>query len=142
MAISLPRGLPAVATLREEGLDVSEHERGEEGGGLRIAMLNLMPKKEATETQLARMLAEHPKVRHVAYPGMLEGDAEQQAIYERQCTGPGSLIAFEVAGGETEAFWVLNRFEVCRLAVSLGGTESLMTIDQLRMLSGIIDRFS
>ncbi len=60
MAISLPRGLPAVEILREEGLEVREHERGVHGGGLAIAMLNLMPKKEATETQIARMLADGP----------------------------------------------------------------------------------
>ena len=31
----------------------------------------------------------------------------------------------EVNGGEAEAFKVLNSFEIFRLAVSLGGTESL-----------------
>jgi methionine-gamma-lyase len=36
------------------------------------------------------------------------------------------LISFEVKGGEAEAFRVLNAFKICRLAVSLGGTESLV----------------
>jgi methionine-gamma-lyase len=36
------------------------------------------------------------------------------------------LIAFEIDGGEAEAYKVLNTFEVFRLAVSLGGTESLV----------------
>ena len=46
-------------------------------------------------------------------------------IFERQCKGAGSTFAFEVKGGETEAFAVLDRLEVFKLAVSLGGTESL-----------------
>ncbi len=75
---------------------------------------------------LAKLLAEHPKVRAVHYPGLLEEGTEQAAIYARQCTGPGSLIAFEVDGGEEAAFRVLDSFEVCRLAVSLGGTETLV----------------
>ena len=36
------------------------------------------------------------------------------------------MISFEIDGGEAEAFKILNRFEVFRLAVSLGGTESLV----------------
>ena len=36
------------------------------------------------------------------------------------------MIAFEVDGGEDQVFAVLDRFEVFRLAVSLGGTESLI----------------
>ncbi len=60
MAISLPRRLPAARVLAKEGLAVREHERGADGGGLGIAMLNLMPKKESTEIQIARMLADGP----------------------------------------------------------------------------------
>lgn len=46
-------------------------------------------------------------------------------VYQRQCSGPGSLIAFEVPGGEVAAFRVLNALQLVKLAVSLGGTESL-----------------
>ncbi|MGC9959808.1 PLP-dependent transferase, partial [Roseiarcus sp.] len=45
--------------------------------------------------------------------------------FERQCKGPGSTFSFEVKGGEAEAFAVLDKLEVIKLAVSLGGTETL-----------------
>jgi len=84
-----------------------------------------MRRQAKTATKLARVLHEHPRVARVHYPGLLE-EGPQAELYHRQCTGPGSLIAFEIDGGEQEAFRVLDRFEVFRLAVSLGGTESLV----------------
>ena len=44
---------------------------------------------------------------------------------KRQCKSPGSTFSFEVKGGEAEAFAVLDRLKVIKLAVSLGGTETL-----------------
>ena len=85
-----------------------------------------MRRQAKTAMKLAKLLQSHEKVTRVIYPGLLEKGDPQHEIYKRQCTGPGSLIAFEVEGGEEAAFAVLNRFEVARLAVSLGGTETLV----------------
>ncbi len=85
-----------------------------------------MRRQAKSALKLAQLLAEHPKVRNVHYPTLLAEGDPQRAIFEKQCTGPGSLISFEVEGGEAAAFAVLDRFEVMRLAVSLGGTESLV----------------
>jgi methionine-gamma-lyase len=85
-----------------------------------------MRRQAKSAMQMARLLAEHPKVSNVFYPGLLKTDDSQYEIYKRQCSGPGSLISFEVKGGQEAAMRVLNRFEVARLAVSLGGTESLV----------------
>jgi len=46
-------------------------------------------------------------------------------IYKKQCLGPGAMISFDVKGGEKEAFQILNRLKLIKLAVSLGSTESL-----------------
>jgi methionine-gamma-lyase len=46
-------------------------------------------------------------------------------VFAAQCTAPGSTFSFDVVGGEAEAFAVLDRLSVFKLAVSLGGTESL-----------------
>ena len=47
-------------------------------------------------------------------------------IFERQCTGSGGLLAFELCvPGEKEAFHFMNSLRLIKLAVSLGGTESL-----------------
>lgn len=85
-----------------------------------------MRRQAKSARSLANVLAEHPRVTRVLYSGQLEPESRQHAIFHRQCTGTGSLLSFEVEGGETAAFGILNRFEVVRLAVSLGGTESLV----------------
>jgi homoserine O-succinyltransferase len=55
MPIVLPKGLPAAATLRADGIEVLNAPRT--GKALvRVALLNLMPDKHATETQFARLL--------------------------------------------------------------------------------------
>jgi methionine-gamma-lyase len=74
---------------------------------------------------VAEFLAGQPKVKKVLYLGLLAGDDPQRAIYQRQCSGPGSTFAFELHGGEAEAFRFLNALKHVKLAVSLGGTESL-----------------
>lgn len=85
-----------------------------------------MRRQAKSAAKLAELLAQHPAVARVQYPGLLEPGDPQRLIYERQCTGPGSLISFEVKGGATAARAVLDHFEVARLAVSLGGTETLV----------------
>jgi methionine-gamma-lyase len=74
---------------------------------------------------VAAFLQSDPRVTRVHYVGLLAKDSPQFAIAQKQCTSPGSMIAFQVPGGEAEAFRVLNALKVIRLAVSLGGTESL-----------------
>ena len=76
--------------------------------------------------KIARWLDKHDKVDRVYFPGLIESEA-QQRIYQKQCTGPGAVIAFELANaGEKEAFEFLDSIKLIKLAVSLGGTESLV----------------
>jgi cystathionine beta-lyase/cystathionine gamma-synthase len=49
----------------------------------------------------------------------------QVHLARKQLAGTGSLVSFEVRGGEAEAFALLDRLRVFNLAVSLGGIESL-----------------
>jgi methionine-gamma-lyase len=74
---------------------------------------------------LADFLRDHPKVARVSSLGHLKEGDEGFDIFQRHCTGAGSMIAFEVHGGEPEAFRFLNALKLIKLAVSLGGTESL-----------------
>ncbi len=76
--------------------------------------------------QVAEFLADHPKVAHVHYLGFLDPADPAYTLYNRQCLAPGSTFSFEIHGGEREAFRFLDRLEVIHLAVSLGGTESLI----------------
>jgi methionine-gamma-lyase len=64
-------------------------------------------------------------VKSVWYLGFLPKDHADRALYEKQCVTPGSTFSFEIEGGEMEAFGFLNKLQVIKLAVSLGGTETL-----------------
>lgn len=57
MALTVPAGLPAADILRQEGFEVLS---AGEGAPLKIGILNLMPIKITTETDLARLLASSP----------------------------------------------------------------------------------
>jgi methionine-gamma-lyase len=74
---------------------------------------------------VADFLADHAKVDRVSYIGHLTEDDPQFELYRRQCLAPGAMVAFQVRGGEREAFRFLNALQLVHLAVSLGGTESL-----------------
>jgi methionine-gamma-lyase len=75
---------------------------------------------------VAEFLADHPKVKTVHYLGFLSEGDPQHDLYQRQCKAPGSTFAFEIHGGQAEAFRVLDHLQVIKLAVSLGGTETLI----------------
>ncbi|WP_174298725.1 cystathionine gamma-synthase family protein [Sphingomonas bacterium] len=72
-------------------------------------------------------LRDQPKVARVGYLGFLEGgeDARQADIYRRHCLGAGSTFSLYLKGGEAEAFRFLDALKIAKLAVSLGGTETL-----------------
>jgi methionine-gamma-lyase len=74
---------------------------------------------------VAEYLRDHPRVEKVHYLPFLPADAPQRRVYEAQCTGAGSTFSFDIKGGLAEAFGCLNRLQIFKLAVSLGGTESL-----------------
>lgn len=75
--------------------------------------------------QVVEFLNSHEKVLRIDYPGLLKAGDPQFDIYQKQCKGAGSTFSFEVAGGEEAAFKVLDNLQLVKLAVSLGGTESL-----------------
>ena len=74
---------------------------------------------------VAAFLSEHPQVTKVHHLAYLAEGSPAKAVYDNQCDAPGSTFSFDVKGGEAEAFKVLNGLQVFKLAVSLGGTESL-----------------
>ncbi len=74
---------------------------------------------------VADFLQDHPKVDRVHYLGHLSENDPEHEVYRKQCLAPGGMVSFEIRGGEREAFRFLNALQLVRLAVSLGGTESL-----------------
>jgi methionine-gamma-lyase len=75
--------------------------------------------------KVCEFLRGHPKVEHVGYLGFLEEGSRQADIYQRHCTGAGSTFSLYLKGGEKEAFAFLDALKIAKLAVSLGGTETL-----------------
>jgi cystathionine gamma-synthase/methionine-gamma-lyase len=100
------------------------------GSWLMLRSLETMPlraERAGRNAQaVARFLAAHPKIAHVNYAGFLPEGSAAHAVFKRQCLGAGSTFAFDIKGGEPEAFRMLDALRVLRLAVSLGGTETLI----------------
>ena len=85
-----------------------------------------MEQQARNAEQVAAYLEQHPMVEKVYYLGSLrQHDPEQYRIFRRQCLGAGAMVSFDIRGGEKEAFRFLNSLKLIKLAVSLGGTESL-----------------
>lgn len=79
----------------------------------------------ANARAVADWLAAHPRVETLAYLGALPPDSPAAEVVARQCSAHGATFSCVVRGGEPAAFQVLDRLKVFKLAVSLGGTESL-----------------
>lgn len=75
---------------------------------------------------VAEFLRDHPKVAGVTYLGFLPSDSRQRAVYDRQCNAAGSTFSFHLHGGQAEAFRMLDQLRLLKLAVSLGGSETLI----------------
>ncbi len=74
---------------------------------------------------VARWLGEQPRVESVAYLGAAAPGSPAARVTARQSGAMGATFSFVVKGGRAAAFKVLDALEVFKLAVSLGGTESL-----------------
>lgn len=75
---------------------------------------------------VAEFLRSHPKVADVTYLGFLEEGSRARAVYDRQCKAAGSTFSLHLHGGEAEAFRMLDQLKLMKLAVSLGGSETLI----------------
>lgn len=88
MPIKIPNGLPATETLLSENIFVITETRAltQDIRPLKIALLNLMPTKIATETQLARLLGNTPL--------QVELELIQMSTHESRNTPLEHMLAF------------------------------------------------
>lgn len=85
-----------------------------------------MEQQAANALKVVDFLKNHPKIEKVYSLALLdESTPDQYRIFKKQYTSAGAMIAFDVFGGEKEAFQFLNKLKLIKLAVSLGSTESL-----------------
>jgi methionine-gamma-lyase len=87
--------------------------------------------------RVAAFLRGNAHVRHVNYLGFLPPSDPRERVFRNQCASAGSTFAFHVRGGEREAFRVLDSLQFIKLAVSLGGTETLMSHPASTTHSGV-----
>ncbi|EPJ49710.1 MAG: hypothetical protein OFPI_23070 [Osedax symbiont Rs2] len=85
-----------------------------------------MTASSAGAAKVVDFLVDHPLVEKIYYPGLLKEGDPQYDTYKKQCTGCASTFSFTITGGEREAFKVLDSMQMAMLAVSLGGTETLV----------------
>jgi methionine-gamma-lyase len=97
-----------------------------------------MAKSAENASVVANFLRTHPKIAAVNYLGFLGKDDPRYALFRRQCESAGSTFGFAVKGGEAEAFRLLDALQVIKLAVSLGGTETLMSHPASTTHSGVV----
>jgi methionine-gamma-lyase len=74
--------------------------------------------------KICTWLKDQPKVEKIVYLGFPE-TPRQADIYARHCSGAGSTFSLYLKGGERESFAFLDALKIAKLAVSLGGTETL-----------------
>jgi methionine-gamma-lyase len=96
-----------------------------------------MEKADANARIVAQFLRDHAKVERVHYLPFLEAESPSAKVFRAQCTGAGSTFSFDIRGGETAAFAFLNALQLFKLAVSLGGTESLASHPAAMTHSGV-----
>ncbi|MET3789905.1 cystathionine gamma-synthase family protein [Aquamicrobium terrae] len=96
-----------------------------------------MEKADANAHVVAQFLRDHAKVDKVHYLPFLDPETPAARVFKAQCSGAGSTFSFDIRGGEKAAFAFLNALQVFKLAVSLGGTESLASHPAAMTHSGV-----
>ncbi len=91
--------------------------------GLKTLSLR-MERSQQNAMKVAEFLENHPKVKWVKYPGLKS--YSQYELAKKQMNGFGAMLSFELNGGYESGKELMNRVELCILAVSLGGVETLI----------------
>ena len=82
-----------------------------------------MERHSANSQEIAKFLAEHPKIQHVNHTGL--ADHPQYELAKKQMKGPGGLMSFVLSGGMAEAAVVMDSFKLICHAVTFGTSRSV-----------------
>jgi cystathionine beta-lyase/cystathionine gamma-synthase len=85
--------------------------------------------QSAAAAQVAALLAAHPAVARVHYPGL--ATHPQHALAARQMQDFGTIVSFDLKGGSAAARRFADTLQLFALAASLGSTESLVVTPQM-----------
>ena len=99
------------------------------GRGMKTLALRV-ERQSATAARLAEVLASHPAVSRVAYPG-------SDPVARRQMRAGGGMLAFELAGGGAAVRRFVAALRLVKLIPSLGGVESSLSVPALTSHRGL-----
>ncbi|AOF92688.1 cystathionine gamma-synthase family protein [Sinorhizobium sp. RAC02] len=96
-----------------------------------------MERANSNAKTVAEFLRDHPKVDQIHYLPFNDPASAVGRTFAAQCSGAGSTFSFDIKGGQPASFRFLNALKIFKLAVSLGGTESLASHPATMTHSGI-----
>ncbi|MGQ3213507.1 MAG: cystathionine gamma-synthase family protein [Shinella sp.] len=96
-----------------------------------------MERANSNAKTVAEFLRDHPKVEQIHYLPFNDPASAVGRTFTAQCSGAGSTFSFDIKGGQPASFRFLNALKIFKLAVSLGGTESLASHPATMTHSGI-----
>jgi len=96
-----------------------------------------MERANGNAAAVAEFLRGHPKVEGIHYLPFNDPGSATARVFAAQCSGAGSTFSFDIRGGQPASFRFLNALKIFKLAVSLGGTESLASHPATMTHSGI-----
>jgi methionine-gamma-lyase len=103
-----------------------------------LETLKIRMEQQARNAQeVAAYLDGHKKVEKVYYLGLIKENTKEYEIYQKQYDSPGAMLSFDIVGGEKEAFKFIDSLKLIKLAVSLGGTESLVEHPETMTHAGV-----
>ncbi len=114
---------PVRAMMITLGCNMDPHQAYMVIRGIKTLSLR-MERSQANAMKVAEYLEKHPKVKWVKYPGLKSHP--QYELAQKQMTGTGGMISFELKGGLNAGKTLMNSVKLAILAVSLGGVESLI----------------
>jgi O-succinylhomoserine sulfhydrylase len=115
---------PVLAFLRTAGPTLSPFNAWVLLKGLETLRIR-MQAQSASAAELARWLEAQPAVSRVYYPGL--PSHPQHALAQRQQTGFGAIVAFEVRGGREAAWRVVDATRLISITANLGDTKTTIT---------------
>lgn len=84
-----------------------------------------MERHTANAAKVAELLADHPKIERVYWPGLIDHPTHDVAT--RVLDGFGGMLAFDLRGGRPAGRRFIEATRVAHLAASLGGVETLVS---------------
>ena len=114
-------GDPMTVFLRTAGPTLSPFNAWVVLKGLETLELRMLA-QSAAALELARWLENHPKVSRVHYPGL--ASHPQHELAKRQQRASGSVVSFEVKGGRTAAWRVIDSTRLLSVTANLGDVKT------------------